>query len=121
MCCYIIVFFTYMLLIFSDINKTQVYKLPYRESPRHEIRIVISFYYKKCLIQMITKTIIKRQKIKTFFFEIGDKKPSHVGYRVLPFETNDKTVNNTSNVGCKDNNFPFGYIEKNINLMLHRK
>ena len=29
-------FDTYLVLIFSDLNKTQVYKMPYRDSPHHE-------------------------------------------------------------------------------------
>ena len=29
-------FNTYLLFIFSDLNKTQIYKKPYRDSPHHE-------------------------------------------------------------------------------------
>ena len=36
-------FNTYMVLIFSDFNKAQIYKMPYRDSPHHEIEILISF------------------------------------------------------------------------------
>ena len=38
-------FKTYTVLIFSDLNKAQVYKMPYRDSPQHEIEIVMSFNY----------------------------------------------------------------------------
>ena len=38
-------FDTYLVLIFSDLNKTQIYKMPYREGPHHEIEIAMSFNY----------------------------------------------------------------------------
>ena len=34
---------TFLVLIFSDSNKAQVYKMPYRDSPHHEIELVMSF------------------------------------------------------------------------------
>ena len=36
-------FNTYVVLIFSDLNKAQIYKKPYRDSPHREIEIIISF------------------------------------------------------------------------------
>ena len=38
-------FNTYLVLKFSDLNKTQFFKMPYRDSPHHEIEIVMSFNY----------------------------------------------------------------------------
>ena len=38
-------FNTYMILIFSDLNKAQIFKIPYRDSPHHEIEILMSFGY----------------------------------------------------------------------------
>ena len=38
-------FNTYMVLIFTDLNKAQIYKLPYRDSPHHEIERLMSFDY----------------------------------------------------------------------------
>ena len=38
-------FNTYLVLIFTDLNKTQLYKMPYRDSPHHEIEILTSFDY----------------------------------------------------------------------------
>ena len=38
-------FNTYMVLNFSDLNKSQVYKVPYRVSPHHEIEIVTKLNY----------------------------------------------------------------------------
>ena len=38
-------FITYLVLIFNDLNKAQIYKMPYRDIPHHEIEIVMSFTY----------------------------------------------------------------------------
>ena len=38
-------FNTYMVLIFSDLNKAQIYKMLYRDSPLHEIELLMSFGY----------------------------------------------------------------------------
>ena len=38
-------FNTYLVLIFTNLKKAQFYKLPYRDSPHHEIEIVVSFDY----------------------------------------------------------------------------
>ena len=34
---------TYMVLLFTDLKKGQVYKMPYRDSPHREIEILMSF------------------------------------------------------------------------------
>ena len=34
---------TFLVLIFSDLNKAQIYKIPDRNTPHHEIEILISF------------------------------------------------------------------------------
>ena len=38
-------FNTYMVLLFSDLNKAQIFKIPYRNSPHQEIEILMSFDY----------------------------------------------------------------------------
>ena len=38
-------FNTYMVLIFSDLNKAQIYKIPYRNSSHNEIETLMSFNY----------------------------------------------------------------------------
>ena len=38
-------FFTYMVLLFIDLRKTQIFKMPYRDSQHHEIEILMSFDY----------------------------------------------------------------------------
>ena len=34
---------TYRVLIFTDLKKAQIYKMPYRDSPHQEIEIVTKF------------------------------------------------------------------------------
>ena len=36
-----------MILIFSDLNKAQIYEMPYRDSPHHEHDTHMSFHYLK--------------------------------------------------------------------------
>ena len=36
---------TFMVLLFTDLNKVQIYKIPYRDSPHHEIELLMSFDY----------------------------------------------------------------------------
>ena len=36
-------FNTYLLLIFTDLNEAKIYKMPYRDSPHHEIELLMSF------------------------------------------------------------------------------
>ena len=38
-------FNTYMILIFTDLKKAQIYRMPYRNSPHQEIEKVMSFGY----------------------------------------------------------------------------
>ena len=38
-------FNTYIVLIFTDLKKAQIYKMPYRDSPHQEIEILMSFDY----------------------------------------------------------------------------
>ena len=38
-------FNNYMVLIFTDLKKAQIYKIPYRNSPHQEIELLISFGY----------------------------------------------------------------------------
>ena len=67
---------TYMVLLFSDLNKTQIYKIPYRDSPHHEIEILLSFDY-LCLFKPYEHTEdchIRKPNNENFLFKIEDKK-----------------------------------------------
>ena len=62
-----------MALIFADLKKAQIYKIPYRDSPHQEIEIVMSFEY----LHVFGPD--ENNKDGTFLFEIEDKKSIHVG------------------------------------------
>ena len=38
-------FYTILVLIFSDLNETHIYKMPYRRGPNHEIEMLLCFNY----------------------------------------------------------------------------
>ena len=38
-------FKTHLILIFTDLNKAQIYKMPHRDSPHHENEMLTSFNY----------------------------------------------------------------------------
>ena len=61
--------FIYLVLIFSDINEAQFFKMPYRNSPHHKIELFMSFITWIFLNQMSTKKLIilKNQTIKNLY------------------------------------------------------
>ena len=69
-------FNTYMVFFFSDLKKTQIYKVPNREGPRHKIRILMSFVHLKFLKpnEDTEEYHIKKPNDKSFLFEIENKK-----------------------------------------------
>ena len=65
-----------MVLIFVDLNKAQVYKMPYRDSSQHEIEIPMSFIYSNSLKPNEHREYchIRKANHEIFPFEIGIKK-----------------------------------------------
>ena len=64
-------FNNYMVLTFTDLNKAQIYKIPYRDSPHHEIEILMSFDY----LQLFRPNEhIRDPNNENFLFKIEDKK-----------------------------------------------
>ena len=67
-------FNTYIVLIFSDLNKAQIYKMPYTDSPHHEIVIPMSFD----LMNVFKPNVLtedyhtRKPNDEIFLFEIGD-------------------------------------------------
>ena len=106
-------FNTYMVLLFSNLNKSQIHKMPYRDSPHHEIDILMSFDY--------LNVFEPNKHTEDFLFEIGDKKYIYVGEKVISFEKNDKLVKFISENGFNDVKFPYAYGEENIYFMLYQK
>ena len=61
-------FNTNLVLIFSDLNKAEIYKLPHRDRPHHEIEILMSFNYLNLLkpIEQTKIITLENQTIKPF-------------------------------------------------------
>ena len=66
-------FNTYMVLVFSDLNKAQVYKIPCGDNPHHEIEIVMSFSYLNAFKsnEHTEDYQIRKPNDEIFLFEIG--------------------------------------------------
>ena len=108
-------FNTYMNLIFTDLRKTQIYKIPYRDSPHHEIEILMRFGY----LHVFGPD--ENNKDGNFLFEIGDKKYIHVGENVFSFETNDEIKDYFSERGNNDVKYSFAGGKENIYFMFYQK
>ena len=108
-------FNTYMVLIFTDLIKAQIYIMPYRVSPHQEIEIVMSFDY------LHVYGPDGNNKDGTFLFEIGDKKYIHVGEDLFSLETNDEIEKYFSKHGNNDVKYSFAYGKENIYFMAHQK
>ena len=105
-------FNNFMVLIFTDLSKAQIYKIPYRNSPHQEIEILMSFDYLH---------LFRPKKDENFLFKSEDEKYIHEGKNSFSFATNDKILNYSSELGFNDIKFPFAYGKENIYFMLHQK
>ena len=108
-------FNTYMVLIFTDLKKPQIYKIPYRNSHHQQIEIVTKFDYQHVFGPD------ENNKVGNFLFEIENKNNVHVGENFFKFETNDEVVKYSSEHGHNDVKYPFAYDKENIYFMLDRK
>ena len=116
-------FNTYIVLLFTDLNKAQIYKMPYRDSPYREIEILMSFDYLNVFIpnEHTEDYHTKKPNNANFLFKIKNKKYIHVGKNLFSFETNDEIVRYSSEHGYHDIKYPYAYSEENIYFMLHQK
>ena len=108
-------FNTYIVLIFTDLKKAQIYKMPYRNSPHQEIWKVMSFGY----LHVFGPD--ENNKDGNFLFEIENKKYVYVGDKLFSFETNDEIVDYFTEHGNNDVKYSFAYGKENIYFMLHQK
>ena len=108
-------FNTYIVLISTDLKKAQIYKMPYRDSPHHEIEIVMSFDH------LHVCGPDEKNKDGIFLFEIGDKKYIHVGKELFSSETVDEIEKYFSEHGNNDVKYSFAYGRENIYFMLEQK
>ena len=103
-------FNTYMVLIFDDLNRAQINKIPNRVSLHKEIKIILSFDY---------LNVFKQDE--NFLFHIKDNEYVYVGDRVISFETDDVIVEYSSEHGFNDIKFPHAYGKEIIYFILHQK
>ena len=108
-------FNTYMVLIFTDLKKAQIYTMPYRNSPHQEIEKVMSFDY------LHVNGPDENNKDGNFLFEVGVEKYIHVGDKLFSFETNDELVDYFTEHGNNDFKYSFAYEKENIYFMLHQE
>ena len=116
-------FNNYMVVDFTDLNKAQIYKMPYRDSPHREIEIIMCFDYLH-LFRSNEHTEdyhIRKPNIEKFLFRIENEKYIHVGATLFGFETDDEIVEYSSKHGYNDIKFPYAYGEENIYFMLDQK
>ena len=116
-------FDTYLVLIFSNLNKAQIYKMPYRDSTHHEIEVVMSFNSLNLFeLNKDTEDYHKRgPNDKSFLFEIEDKRYIYVGEKLITFETNDKIVESSSEESFSDLKYQLAHGKENIYFLLHQK
>ena len=116
-------FNTYMLLIFDDLNRAQIYKMPNRVSLHEEIKILMSFDYLNVLKpnEHTQDYHIRTPNDENFLFHLKDNEYIYVGDRVISFETDDVIVEYSSEHGLNDIKFPFARGEKKNYFMLHKK
>ena len=112
-----------MVLLFTDFKKAQIYKMPYRDSPHHEIEILMSFDYLHLFRpnEHTEDYHIRKPNNANFLFKIEDKKYIHVGENFFSFETDDEIVKYSSEHGHNDNNYSFARGKENIYFMLEQK
>ena len=108
-------FNTYMVLIFNELKKAQIYKIPYKNSPHQEIEIFMSFDF----LHLFGPD--RKEDNGNFLIEIEHKKYIHVGEKIISFETDKEIEGYTVERGFNDVKFPFAHCKENIYFMLHQK
>ena len=102
-------FNTYMVLIFTDLKKAQIYKMPYRNSCHQEIEIVKNFDYQHIFkpFDLVKKTHAKIVTDENFLFKIEDKKYIYLGDKVFSFKPIDDIEEYFSKTKHNDVKYPF--------------
>ena len=116
-------FNTYMVLIFTDLKKAQIYKIPYRNSHHQEIEIVIKFDYQNLFkpFDLDKETHARIETDANFLFKIEDKNYIYVGDKVFSFETVDDIEQYFSEKDNNDVKYHFGLSDENIYYLLYQK
>ena len=106
-----------MVSIFSDLNRAQIYRLLYRDSPHHEIELVMSFDYLNFFKPNEHREDyhIRKPNDEDFLNEKILR-----GIKNIYFETNDIIVKYSSELGFNDVNYLYAFGEENIYFILHQ-
>ena len=112
-----------MVLIFTDLKKAQIYKIPYKKSHHQEIEIVTKFDYQHLFrpFGLDERTHARRETNEKFLFEIEDENYIYVGDEILNFETVDDIEEYFSESKHNDVKYAFGLSKENTYYMLYRK
>ena len=116
-------FIDYLVLIFVDKRKAQIYTFPNRVDEHDVIKLIIDFQYKRLFRpnKHLERYHIGTPKHENFLFKIGDKKYLHVGEAVFTFTSNSNNIKYGFEYGFNDVKFPFAYDQTNIYYMLEKK
>ena len=116
-------FIDYIVLIFVDRKKAQIYTFPNRVDEHDVIRLIIDFQYKRLFRpnKHLERYYVTKPIHENFLFKIGDKKYLHVGESVFTFTTNSNIVKYGFGYGFNDIKFPYAYDRTNIYYMLDKK
>ena len=114
-------FNTFMVLIFTDLKKAQIYEMPYRDSPHQEIELVTKFDYQQLIkpFHLDKKTHARIVINENFLFKIGDKKYFYVGDQVFTFKTIDDNEEYFSETGLNDVKYRFALSKENIYYLFY--
>ena len=107
-------FNTYIVSNFIDLKKTQIYKMPCRNSSHREIKMAMKIDY----LHVFGPD--KNNKDGNLLFEIENKKFIHVGEKLFSFEINDEIEKCFSEHGYNDVKFAYAYGKENIYFILHQ-
>ena len=112
----------YLVLIFVDKKKAQIYTFPNRVDEHDIIKLIIDFQYKRLFRpnKHLERYHIGTPKHENFLFKIGDKKYLHVGESIFTFTTNSNINKYGFKYGYNDIKFPFAYDQTNIYYMLEK-
>ena len=116
-------FISCMVLIFTDLKKVQIYKMPYRNSHHQENEIVTKFDYQHLFrpFGLDERTHARRETNENFLFKNEDKKYIYVGEKISPFTTIDDIEEYFSESGFNDVKYPFALSNEKIYYMLYQK
>ena len=85
-------FNTYMVLIFDDLNRAPIYKMPNRVSLHRESEMLVSFDYLNVFKpnKHTADYHIRTPNDESFLFHVKDNEYVYVSDRVISFETGDE-------------------------------